>query len=85
MALLKHPNNNNSECNDTKSKLSALHTFYSDLYTEERIDINSLDVMLNQINTVISKQNNDNMIKKLVLMMTLFKISREVQEALVLY
>ena len=62
--MLKHPNNN-QECNDTKSKLSAVHTFYSDLYTEERIDINSLDSMLNQINKVISKQDSDKMIKEI--------------------
>lgn len=41
-------------CEDTESKLAAIHTFYSDLYTAKRIDVNCLDEMLGHIHKQLS-------------------------------
>lgn len=61
MPMLKHPTNA-TECNDTKSKLNAVHSFYSKLYSPERIDINSMDEMLNHITKFITQEESDQLI-----------------------
>ena len=56
--MIKHPDTRN-ECNDKDSKIGAAETFYSKLYTEERIDINYLNVILNHINKSIFKDETE--------------------------
>ncbi|KAK4510448.1 uncharacterized protein ATC70_011427 [Mucor velutinosus] len=61
MPMLKHPTTV-TECTDTKSKLDAVHTFYSKLYSPERIDINSMEGILNHITVFISQEESDQII-----------------------
>lgn len=56
--MIKHPDTR-TECNDKDSKIGAAESFYSKLYTEERIDINCLDAILNHINKSISKEEGE--------------------------
>jgi hypothetical protein len=56
--IIKHPNTRN-ENNNKDSKIGAAEYFYSKLYTEERIDINYLDVILNHINKSIFKDETE--------------------------
>lgn len=66
MPMLKHLTRA-SDCNDTESKLDAVHSFYSSLYTADRIDINSLEVLINQITKAITTEESDQLISAISL------------------
>lgn len=59
--MRKHQTNA-TECNHTKSKLNAVHSFYSKLYSPKRIDINSMEEILNHITKFITQEESDQLI-----------------------
>jgi hypothetical protein len=54
--ILKHPSSGD-DCLDTESKLNAAEVFYQDLYTEEHIDLDSLNTMLGHIDRTVSPED----------------------------
>jgi len=60
--VLKHPTTA-AECNDSKSKLNAVHDFYSRLYSPERIDINCMEDMLSHITEFITQEESEQIIE----------------------
>lgn len=58
ISMLKHPSTGEA-CLDTATKLNAVQIFYQDLYTDEPIDLDSLNFMLGHIDRTVSSEDAD--------------------------